>query len=842
MNEFINNYIECGDQGRRIELLTSLKEKKQSISISLAEDLLLLKLSKLEKLKLLDITYSSNNIALEDFFMQGIKTWDQDLATAAIRHWVNKTDHLLWYRVISFATSSHVEQRIRYTILDRHNPYGGNKLSHNYAHMDGLKDYSPAFQALILEKAIQWDTPSSKLSELSRSIIQKFKNDPWPSHKSFLMAINYLLKFEDNTEDFFSILPAHIKDLIQISKEHYQNSKTKTIKKLQSLLNEKNSLEAILKVWPVTWARSSLSSEILLQFITLLYNSKLERTHHNQLFLGVNANKLLEAICEIENTGLFNYAINTCKNNIPLPLSPKLIEHAKNLLIKADNPASFFAALPTNYRFKLNSENKTSNQEIEKIAVEEEKTFTEKDFDNYAHFADKTNLSDEVKARKVFFQVAYRNQIPKLTGNDYWSLLAKNWVKQDEKDLDTLAIEARKSPHLFKLCFINVLGKFYQSDKAVLKLSDFVHSKDEVELRAVIQSLGEINSSKSLQTLVSILTRNNINFTLQLEICNLLKEANLEKIQGELRSAYADINTEDLSDQEITELKEALASLILPISEAQDEKTKVPDEQITKQQPSLDDALSAKIKTYSKLSSEVKRALRTAQFFHDQISKSSVISSIDLSPVIDMQYKALELLFRETFQDASFQIVNHGILQRKLDVIGYARPIPKAMDEFENYISELPVVDTIPYFSKFKLRKMLRAICQYRPGRRFTLDGIKAFSLFFLCFSRQKCPYGLQNIIELGFKSDEKLAEFAKRLHIFQDFRNRAAHEGFHPDARHDIDEIWNSTAIIIETVFHISKTFYTRPSTQSSSIPTKKGKNSAVIIEKKKNHTNKAS
>jgi hypothetical protein len=187
-----------------------------------------------------------------------------------------------------------------------------------------------------------------------------------------------------------------------------------------------------------------------------------------------------------------------------------------------------------------------------------------------------------------------------------------------------------------------------------------------------------------------------------------------------------------------------------------------------------------------------------------QVTGSGAPGSIDLSPVIDMQYKALELLFREGFEEACSQVIQRGTLQRRLDVLGYARPIPRAMDEFENYVASLPIVREIPFFSKFKLRKMLRAICQFRPGKRFTLDGLKAFSLFFLCFSRQECRYGLAGNMPLGFASDAELYEFCKQMHILQDFRNRAAHEGFHPDASNDIDGIWRTTAEIVQTMYKV--------------------------------------
>lgn len=198
-----------------------------------------------------------------------------------------------------------------------------------------------------------------------------------------------------------------------------------------------------------------------------------------------------------------------------------------------------------------------------------------------------------------------------------------------------------------------------------------------------------------------------------------------------------------------------------------------------------------------------------------------------------MQYKAMELLFRESFEDHCSKIIHRGVLQRKLDVIGYARPIPRAMDDFEHYIASLPIVRDIPFFSSFKLRKMLLAICQFRPGRRFTLDGLKAFALFFLCFGRSDCKFGLQGLLETPYKTDTELFEFCKTLHIFQDFRNRAAHEGFHPDASNDIDGIWRHTAEIVQNMWKLKQHLDGNISAGHGSYNTPVSK-SAPVIEKK--------
>jgi hypothetical protein len=434
----------------------------------------------------------------------------------------------------------------------------------------------------------------------------------------------------------------------------------------------------------------------------------------------------------------------------------------------------------------------------------------------FKSFRTDTPESDQLQAdfteRRAFFDLAYRKAQGKtIGGKTFWSNLAREWTTPKEDSLKELAGEARKAPEIFKLCYIQTLGRYRGQDAAALKLLDFVRSPEESELLGVIGALAGIGTPRAHQEMISALTRPNTSMAAKMEICQRLQGAALTSLQSELRSAISDLSPAELPSPELRDLLESLSNLLTP--QGQDQGGQAPQVPATAQETKdLDTVLAGKIPNYRDLSSEVRRALRTAQFFHNQIESAKNASTIDLSPVIDMQYKALELLFRESFEDACSNVINDGVLQRKLDVIGYARPIPQAMDEFEKYIGLIPVIDSIPYFSKFKLRKMLRAICQYRPGRRFTLDGIKAFALFFICFGRKTCKYGLENVVELGFADDRTLCEFCKSLHVFQDFRNRAAHEGFHPEAHNDINGIWRSTAEIIQTAFQIKTSFVPTP------------------------------
>ena len=415
-------------------------------------------------------------------------------------------------------------------------------------------------------------------------------------------------------------------------------------------------------------------------------------------------------------------------------------------------------------------------------------------------------FAPEEANRQAFFAMAYSGKrLEEAAGTDFWASLISAWNKPTPDKITQLAQLARQEPSIFHLCFIDTLARFKGADNAALKLLDYIRSKEEPVLRSIVHALQGIGTVRASQEMVAFLTRPNINVMLQLEIAQLLKERDVSALQNELRSALNDLQHRSMTDNLHIGLHDAIAGLLVV-----EDPSRVPASSMQASgaptTADLDALLEKKIKRYQELSSEVKRALRTAQFFHMQVEKvGDQLNTIDLSPSIDMQYKALEICFREKFEDAAGELIRRGLLQRKLDIIGYARPIPQAMDDYELYVENLSIVNTIPFFSRFKLRKMLRAICQYRPGKRFTLDGLKAFALFFICFSRKECKFGLAQMFPVKSMSSEQLMTYCKELHIFQDFRNRAAHEGFHPDASMNLDSIWESTAAILDGMFIIA-------------------------------------
>jgi len=578
--------------------------------------------------------------------------------------------------------------------------------------------------------------------------------------------------------------------------------------------------------WPALWHRSFLRSADVFPYLkeraqgllpdptphgpspTAESGSKKAHQEMNfwEEFAGIPPQELLDALLMADDRRIFVTSLNLTSGLLNEDDLPRIRESLQSKGVFSDP----FLSLLLVGRYMAGAGGTSNNSGSQIHNSSSGNGFSSATGADKASSADleKGSRAPSVSMRREFFNVAFRglkprheNASPPPTEDDlFWSTLLSMWQQPRENQLPIIAQMIRRTGGLPVICYLNTLGRCRGLDQAALKVLDYVRSDQEDEMRAVIGALAGIDTARSLQELIAAITRPNMTRTLQLEALTLLKQHDLSHVQPHLRSAFADLGHP--TDAAGIEVRDLLVTLLTTNSPAGSIKNfdlpGGPQETVTWDQ-TFDQKLASMIQGYRELSSEVKRALRTSLFFHMQVEQKGTSGLIDLSPIVDMQYKALELLFRESFEDHCSKLINRGTLQRKLDIIGYARPIPQAMDQFENYICSLPVVREIPFFSKFKLRKMLRAICQFRPGRRFTLDGLKAFALFFLCFARKECQYSLNQLLELGFADDKSLFNFAALLHTFQDLRNRAAHEGLHPEASSDIDRLWLQTAEIIQ-------------------------------------------
>jgi hypothetical protein len=857
-------YLKCRDKSGRLRQLAQLSKArehdsgdKNGLPISLAEDLLALELGNDEKLAILEATGSKDGLALEHFLTNHLFDWSQDLASLAVRLWAGKTDHLLWFRILQASRSPLLPQRVLYTIIDHAFVAGGRRLLAPAAASEATVDMSPAFHGLILHRCTQWGIAHERLGQLAASVVSGISTHLHPENKALPSALAYIARFtpdEITTMAASSAVAEPWRDLLRcfvLQSEQWDKQQERLAKLVQKPPKTK-AFAKLEPLWPPVWQRHRLDADTVAGALRLVLDDEASARRGDtpslisspwEFFSGIAEATLDAALGTLTDDKTFARATSYLGGLLPTPTPEAFLTKTKARLAASADPAGVLQALPLRLRLEMTDDSAReggkrtpfAQMKTEEAAVlagtplKERPTFA--DYDLRANQPGREELT-ALASRKAFFDLAYRGrQDAKQPGTDgFWHLLSDAWRAPAEPKLAPLAQAARQVEGVLRLCYVNTLGRFKGHDQAALKILDFIRSKEEDDLRAVVYALGGIGTPRAMQELVSALTRPNVTSALQLEICGILEKQDLSNLQNELRSAINDLTVTPAAEGPGWDVREALASLLNP-TQAVEREHKLPDSvpQTAVSDQHLDQVLGGKIQHYRELSSEVKRALRTSQFFHFQVQGNNAPESIDLSPVIDMQYKALELLFRETFEEPCSRLIHRGVLQRRLDVIGYARPIPRSMDEFEAYIASLPTIRDIPFFSKFKLRKMLRAICQFRPGKRFTLDGLKAFALFFLCFSRSECRYGLGGLFPMGFATDAELFSFCKALHVLQDFRNRAAHEGFHPDASNDIDGIWRATAEIVQTMFKAHA--FVEAEAQAEFAPRSK---SAPVIEKK--------
>lgn len=807
-------YLSTSDDAQRIKILSELRGPV--IPYRLVEQLLQLPLPLLEKTQLLSLAWCENRVEWEKTLIRGMLQWEQNLAGNAIKAWGKTTGHFFYYIVEHMLSNDKLPQRILYTLIDVCSPILGLPFISRAATHPATWDYSPVFHGILILRSLEMGSKHPEITALAKLVLGNLSSRQiqdskraFTEGKGQIEAVFWLLRHEPDYLCQINFVDEAWAQLVTQLRRPLEELSWKA--QLRDSIQNKNFEEAT-RGWPILPYRHLIELEDVKGILKLIASSDMELSRKRAFvglsLRGLSVDLLQQAVLESpEFLTVFEHYANEMQGLLCLYHDQSFRKEMRSTVRKTKNihgmMALFFdeTLLSEREMAVLESSLRSRNpHDILELFIADNNRINIP-----AGSSDKVTKFEEDFMRDCYFNLIFSldSKAPMPTLKDdkenYWQLLITAHATKNVSVIEPLAAAARKQPFLFRLLFFKAMALYEGKDQATLKLMDFVRSSNAMELGEVILALGGINTPRSLQELIGCLTRQNVNLSHQLEICRILKEKDTSLIQAEIKWAIKDLESRSEKDEAIQEVKDALSSMILvvPGNPALNPRSDA--------SPDLDSVLQQKIASYNQLSSEIKRALRTSLFFQNLVQNNEDNDMIELSPIIDMQYKAMELLFRECFEDKVNHWIVSGNLQRKLDVIGYSRPIPASMDEFENYIAALPVVRDIPFFSRFKLRKMLRGICQFQPGKRFTLDGVKAFALFFLVFGRKTCPFGLNEVIKLGFKTDTQLAEYIKTLHIFQDFRNRAAHEGFRPDARQDIESIWNSLALIFDTTQHIA-------------------------------------
>ncbi len=356
----------------------------------------------------------------------------------------------------------------------------------------------------------------------------------------------------------------------------------------------------------------------------------------------------------------------------------------------------------------------------------------------------------------------------------------------------------RVAPHVEKRWIVRALVKLDTDDAIKAILYQALQHIDAEFVEHTIIELLRSRHPRAQQALIRSISKNNISNSLKIRIINEISLDNPEEVLQELKTLQLLRLPEDVDNALQESINKLASSITLPMKQANEKDVKISSQDI--------DLIIKSLIPYSDfLSIDSKSALRTAEMILIQ-SKEWGSEAVDLSPIVNMHCKAVELTMRDTFEAQTDSLIRKGELSKRLDYLGYGKGVVEKMTLFEEYIANLPTIRSIPYFSKFKLRKMLRAICLYRPGKRFTLDGPKAFALLLLVTAREQCQFNLNKMIEIKFKNDLELFEFIKLVHSLQDSRNRAVHEGLTWEARDEIEAMRKQAYKIISTCLTIGR------------------------------------
>lgn len=390
----------------------------------------------------------------------------------------------------------------------------------------------------------------------------------------------------------------------------------------------------------------------------------------------------------------------------------------------------------------------------------------------------------------------------------------KNTLEADGKNSKLLTESLRTANHVEKRWIARALASLATDDAVKTLLYQGLQHIDSEFVAHTIRELLPSAHPRAQQALIRCVGRNVISDDLKLHILEEMNISNPTEILQELKTLEILRLPQHIDDA----IRDAVGRVASAIDEKESLKARENEDRIVRLDgQDVDSLIRSMLPNQDQLNVDSRSALRTAEMILIQ-SQGWTQGGMDLSPIVNMHCKAVELVLRDCFEPYTDALLRKGQLSRKLDLLGYARPIPEKMQVFEDTLASLPVIKTIPYFSKFKLRKMLRGICLFRPGKRFTLDGPKAFALFFLVTSRQTCSFGLENILSLGFSSDKELFEYIKLIHSLQDSRNRAVHEGLTWEAKDEIESMRAQAFKTIEISLRIKK-YLSSMQTSASSI-----------------------
>lgn len=610
---------------------------------------------------------------------------------------------------------------------------------------------------------------------INNSWLKTARKSEWKISVNILLGIilaieNAVINCEKSEGSFTSFLQAVIKELQNLEKlvgQEHQQFQTRVLGCLIGTPLTHSGLQNLIlsSMTSIGWwdiAQSFMNSSTSEHRKSLL--SRFERLAQNPTDKNINTNQIL-----------------SYTRTFSLSLLNTRAEMTNEDRSKLSNLVRFIEVLDPNRNVTaLNSDSEEDSSEAEEIDA------------SFADWSGHAVIDRPIARWGVILEVLLNNarEQDKNSG-----------LTRDERS--QFLIEAmRTASHVEKRWILRALANM-GTDNAVKTI--LYQCLQHIDSEFVAQSIRELLPSphpRAQQALIRCVGRNAISDELKLNILEDISVHNPQEILQELRTLEILRLPQHIDDA----VRDAVGRVAALIDESQSLSSSGQQGKVIRLDgQDVDSTIRGLLPNNDLLNVDSRSALRTAEMILLQ-SRSWTQGGMDLSPIVNMHCKAVELVLRDSFEPFTDALLRRGHLSRKLDILGYARPIPEKMQVFEDSLASLPVIRSIPYFSKFKLRKMLRGICLYRPGKRFTLDGPKAFALFFLVVSRHSCQFGLENMLNLGFKTDTDLFEYIKLIHSLQDSRNRAVHEGLTWEAKDEIDSMRAQAFKIIDISLGIKK------------------------------------
>ena len=90
----IEKYLSSSTEKERIQSLRSMRSNEQGINLELAEALIQLPISDLEKYEVIETVIPECGLTWELFLVDGILNWPQNIAARLIKLWAEKTSRI----------------------------------------------------------------------------------------------------------------------------------------------------------------------------------------------------------------------------------------------------------------------------------------------------------------------------------------------------------------------------------------------------------------------------------------------------------------------------------------------------------------------------------------------------------------------------------------------------------------------------------------------------------------------------------------------------------------------------------------------------------------------------